>query len=271
MPSVTTYRLSLVLLLIHFSTGVLYSQSVKYIPYRTGGKWVISNTKGEHLTQKLDYEIYPATVNRIRYKDGEKYGYLRSNGSIALPAVYKEATDFSRVTSKASVILDEHWFHIDIYGDTTKVYAYCGGGSEWYDPSGYKIKYGNKYRKGLDFRGREILPPIYKDVTHPTGSDVFFFQDFSDKFGVVNTKGDFVFECALDSIQTVDGLNAFYFVVHKEGKMGAMNSKGSIIAPLKYDKIVLYSVYGLCFAAYKDEKFLGYVYNGKEYWEVPSN
>lgn len=246
---------------------MLFSQAVKYIPFRIDGKWVISNAKGEHLTKKLDYEIYPATINRIRFKDGDKFGYLRSNGSIALPAIYKQATDFSTETSKASVILDEQWFHIDIYGDTTNIHAYSGKTGQWYDPSGYKIKYDDQYRKGLDFRGKEILPPIYKDITHPSGSNLFFFQDFSDNYGVINTQGNLVFDCSLDSVQTIDGLNTFYFIVHKDGKMGAINSRGYKIAPLKYDRIVQYSVYGLCFSAFKNGKFLGYVYNGKEYWE----
>ena len=50
------------------------AQSVHYIPYRIGDKWVITNSMGEHLTNKLDYEIFPAMINRIKFKDGDKFG-----------------------------------------------------------------------------------------------------------------------------------------------------------------------------------------------------
>ena len=257
------------LLLLILASGSVSAQYVKYIPYRIGDQWVITNSMGEHLTNKLDYEIFPAMINRIKYKDGDKYGYLRSNGSVALPAIYKEATDFSPFTSKASVVLDENWFHIDLYGDTTQVYAYREPGRGWFDTEGYKIYYDETYRLGVDYRGEELLPAIYKDIVHPSGSNLFFFQDFKDKFGIINSQGKYLYDCSLDSIQTVDLLNVFYFIIHKDGKMGVMNSRGAFIAPLKYDKLELYTVYGLCFAAFEGKKFLGYVYNGKEYWEDP--
>lgn len=259
--------LLLILLCVTLTTESLFAQSVKYIPYRIGDKWVITNSMGEHLTNKLDYEIYPSSINRIKFKDGDKFGYLRSNGSIAIPAIYKEATDFSPYTSKASVILDDQWFHIDLYGDTTSVYAYSEKSREWYEQGGYKIYYDETYRLGVDFRGPELLPPLYKDITHPTGSNLFFFQDFKDKFGIINSQGKYLFNCTLDSIQTIDLLSVFYFYIYKDGKMGVLNSRGAFIAQLKYDRLELYSVYGLCFAAYRKDKFLGYVYNGKEYWE----
>lgn len=266
----TSSRLLQTLFMLILVSGSVRAQSVHYIPYRIGDKWVITNSMGEHLTNKLDYEIFPAMINRIKFKDGDKFGYLRSNGSVALPAIYTEATDFSPNTSKASVVVDDQWFHIDLYGDTTDVHAYSVHGRGWFDIEGYKIYYDETYRFGVDYRGEELLPAIYKDIKHPSGSNLFFFQNFKDKFGIVNSQGEYLSDCSLDSIQTVDLLNVFYFVLHKDGKMGVMNSRGAMIAPLKYDKLELYSVYGLCFAAYRKDRFLGYVYNGKEYWEYPN-
>ena len=43
---------------------------------------MITNSMGEHLTNKLDYEIFPAMINRIKYKDGDKYGYLNQTDQL---------------------------------------------------------------------------------------------------------------------------------------------------------------------------------------------
>ena len=174
--------------------------------------------------------------------------------SVALPAIYKEATDFSPVLpSKASV--DINGFTLIYMGTSLLMFTYSVNGRGWFDIEGYKIYYDETYRYGVDYRGEELLPAIYKDIEHPSGSNLFFFQNFKDKFGIVNSKGEYLSDCSLDSIQTVDLLNVFYFVLHKDGKMGVMNSRGAMIAPLKYDKLELYSVYGLCFAAYRKDKF----------------
>ena len=96
-----------------------------------------------------------------------------------------------------------------------------------------------------------------------------FAQDFNQKYGILDYKGDTIYGFSLDSVRSDETYSrARIYKIYEKGKVGVIGRAGIVEAQPKYDEIKPYLIEGLlCFVAFKKGKLLGYIYNRKEFWE----
>lgn len=131
-----------------------------------------------------------------------KYGFANRKGEITIPVIYDEAGNFSE--GLAPVLKDGKWGFINKTGQTA-----------------------------IDFKFIGVMMPFEKGFA-PYGKRSFSSGGHytSDLWGLIDKKGNIVFENKYDSI--VPGYNGNFVVEINDQKL-LLNSSGKTIAELKYD------------------------------------
>jgi len=241
-----------------------------YIPYRIKNKWGLATSNSQVLFKPKFEKTFPSTYDRIRFAKNGKYGFINPNGDVIIKPIYIKATDYYYFGGKlhAEVTTSDSIFFIDINGDPIQPVYGCGGshGTTQYLITKIKV---NDSVGTVSWSGDTMIQPIYKQIKSFNFGRFLVVQSFDLKYGVLNFKGDTIHEFNLDSINiSNDQRNPLYYI-YRNGKMGAIDSNGALQANPNYDKITTYTTTSKMrfYIAIRDEKKLGYVYKGKEFWK----
>ncbi len=243
--------------------------STVYIPYREGNKWAIANSAGEVLFSPGFREIFPAHTALIRFRKGKKYGYINPYGEVVIKPIYKKAGDFTYYGNelKAPVTRRKSSYYIDIDGEKADVQMGCATYSNM--DSGYRpFKMDGKVGL-LGIHGDTIFQPLFKNIKDYHNGPLVIAENFDLKFGILRPPSDTIYSFDLDSVNYDFAYTPWhYYRIYNEGMVGVVDLYGKIQAKPKYDKLELYGRGILtCFMAHRNGKKIGYVYQGKEFWQ----
>ncbi len=85
------------------------------------GKYILINTKGKELTKpSATLRLYEPAEGMIRFLSGRKYGYLNTEGSIAIKPAFEDAGEFKYGSALVSIKVDKNpmWTFVNKDGVT---------------------------------------------------------------------------------------------------------------------------------------------------------
>jgi hypothetical protein len=240
-----------------------------YIPYRIKNKWGLATSDSQVLFKPKFEKTFPSTYDKIRFEKNGKYGFINPNGDVVIKPIYLKATDyyFGGVLY-AEVTTSDSTYLIDINGQPIQPVFFCRGSQGTAQYIVKKIKVNDSVGT-ISFSGDTIIRPIYKQIKSFDFGRYLAVQSFNLKYGVLNFKGDTIHEFNLDSVNISNDQKKPLYYIYQNGKMGVIDSNGTLQANPYYDKIATYTTTSKMrfYIAFRDEKKLGYVYEGKEFWE----
>lgn len=163
--------------------------------------------------------IYLPSEELIRAKKGEKYGYLNIKNEVVIPFIYDEANDFSEglalvgknnniMMTNYGLIWKKKFGFINNKGKTEIPFKFA-------DQTLVALESGGGFHEGLAAIG--IDRPNYV---------------YAGDIGYINKKGDFVIA---PQYKRASAFFCGVAVVEKDEKYGAINKKGEVIVPMKYN------------------------------------
>jgi hypothetical protein len=178
-------------------TPLKYDHAVRFrgctVRVQLNGKWGCVNSQGKEIIPPV-YDEIKGCINPI-VRLGDKYGYVsEKTGKLLTPVKYDGARDWT-------YIQDGHWAAVQIDG-----------------------KWGC-----INARGREIVPPIYDDITINEGC---FAVNLDGKWGFLNKNGTIKTAFEYDDVEEYSIGRAR---VKKNGKYGFIDTKFTVVIPLVYD------------------------------------
>jgi len=232
------------------------------IPYRISNKWGYVNMFNDTVSKpKYDF-AFPMLENRGKVCINKKYGFVDEKGHDIIKIQYNSASDFNYY-KQAQVWKQNETWSININGEKVEAnpnIAFCGTTDYFFDDIIKKNElYGVSNNYGDTSYNSFIIPPIYKSLKN-TPDRTYIAQDSTGMYGIIDIKNRELTAFEYDSIQVHHG----YLKMFKNGKQGILYCWGSIMAHPIYDEVICV---GKLVKAYKNEEFLGYIYNGEEYWE----
>jgi len=220
---------------------------------------VLSVTK----TDAIDYALYSDgifTVYNGDFKNGQKYGFIRADGTEITNYIYDYASPFSE--GLACVCQNGKYGFIDTDGNTALplIYdnaSYFSEGLAYFeigDEYGFINKKGDvaflldcdsvsSFQEGLAFfsldgkygyidtKGNVVIPAKFDDAGFFTDGLAKVRQ--GDSFGLIDKTGAFVVSPQYDDI-SVDGT---YFLIKSKGMYGLLDNKGKELIPPMYTYI----------------------------------
>jgi hypothetical protein len=238
-----------------------YVNSDLIIPYRISNKWGYVDLFNDTVSAPKYDLAFPMLENRGKVCINRKYGFVDWEGHEIIKIQYDSVSHFN-VHKQAQVWKQNETWSININGEKVEPnrgIAFCGNRDMLHQTVIEKNGlFGVSYNYADTSYNSFIIPPIYKSLKDITGG-TYIAQDSTGMYGVIagNNKELTAFE--YDSIQVQNRLKIF-----KNGKQGILSYRGSIMAHPIYDEVICV---GKLVKAYKNEKLLGYIYKGVEYWE----
>ncbi len=173
----------------------------------------------------------------IAIQDKNKWGYLNSQGKIAIPLKYKEATLFNE--NHAIARLDKNFFVLDTLGNETPVNVkdikLCRNFSEGLAPFLVKDdKFGF-----IDFKGNIIIEANFLGVGYFNAGKAWA-RDLNGKIGFIDKTGKWIIEPQFDIALDFDKESGMA-QVSKEGNWSYVDTTGKIINFHITEKLVSFS------------------------------
>ena len=193
--------------------------------------------KYNHFIFSLDCEnISPFKEFIASFKSGKKWGYVNSEGIIIIKPKFEIAGLFSE--GNARVNINQKWGYIDNQGNLIIHYIYDTASDFINNKAVVSI---NKQLKLIDKQNNIILNfesnigeiiPSYDDLwpAYDLEQKKFGFYSISKKKWIINAEYDLVNEFS-------EGLAVVMKMEGDKYKAGAINKKGNVIIPLKYDGV----------------------------------
>ena len=277
----------------HFSEGIAYT-------VKPEGHITAINEDGEilYLLQNAE-SVYTLSEGRAVYKGKNNlYGLLNNTGDIVKEAKFdgaekamKEGTLMVMQKNGAKSL----WGIVDCDGETlvpakyTKIVRKKGGftiyredgKAAWYDLQSNKVsdfeyqdivKDGKlfcfKTRKGkhgwMTKKHKEVIEPIFDQVTLFDGKDVAFAQDNKKgrEWGIINTKGEWVIKPRYASVTTTDYLP---IIRNEKGEYGVIDYDGKVL--IKTNKMKIEHIVDEYYLVTNSEDEIGIMKaDGEEEW-----
>lgn len=164
----------------------------------------------------------------------DKYGFINYYGEEVIPFIYDSAGDFWG--DLARVKKGDKWGFIDTFGNLIVDFIYDSA-ANFHDGLARVVR-NNRYGF-IDASGKEIIPCLYKYA--------YDFKDNSavvqsDKYGVINTKGDFIYPMEIEELvletnwDIIGRKGKFYGIVGRDGRevMPFTHSYSDILPAMDY-------------------------------------
>lgn len=249
----------------HFSEGIAYT-------VKPEGHITAINEDGEilYLLQNAE-SVYTLSEGRAVYKGKNGlYGLLDSNGDVVKEAKFDGAEKAMKDGTLAVMQKEgakSYWGIVDRDGETlipakyTKITRRNGGftiyredgKAAWYDLASNKVSdfeykdivkdgklYCFKTRKGkhgwMTKKHKEVIEPVFDQVTLFDGKDVAFAQDSKKgrEWGIIDTKGEWVIKPRYASVTTTDYLP---IIRNEKGEYGVIDYEGKVLIKTNKMKI----------------------------------
>ncbi len=208
-----------------------------------GGMWgFIDQTGNEVIPFGYDIEYGSGSFHEgiAVVKKGDKWGYIDKTGKVILPIEYDWAYDFSEgfgLVRKWYQSTPQYSF-IDATGKIVLtlnyklVESFSDGLAQASKEMGKDAKYGY-----IDKTGKEVIPFEY-DYTTPFNEGLAMVGKIGGKSQIIDKKGNVV--ATLDTLywtssKFIEGL--MVVVTTDNWKYGVIDTEGSVIVPLEYEKI----------------------------------
>ena len=192
-------KIKLIYLLLIFSFSIAYAQTTALFPFRKANLWGYLNEKGKEAIPAQFYIANPYVEGVAAVRTKTGYGYVNEKGDFVIPPKYDLAFDFENGIAK--VYLKEKGFFIDKKGDI-------------------------------------LLPHPFKDIDDFGNHTFALVKTFSDKFGLVDKKGNLIIDTVFKRIEPnecglmiVMGLHHQPYKIQGEKtiyEMGLMDSLGNL-------------------------------------------
>lgn len=239
-----------------------YSEGIAAV--KKGGKWGCVNKQGK-IVIPFEYDYVGSHHdNRICVTKDNKNGFIDSTGLIVIPFIYDDARQFSE--GLAAVRKDGKWGFIDEHNEIVIPFMYYSAHRFINNIALVSTKY-CKYGF-IDKRNQILIPFEYDGVFN---SKIEYFNEGlccvakNKKCGFIDKKGhviipfkfgepaSYCWQEGIFFIQSEEGEtnwsdNKRWHDNYKEGKFGAIDKKGNVIIPFKYDDIKFdYDAYSVLF------------------------
>lgn len=192
-------------------------------------------------------------INYFALYQDEKWGILGSNGEIIIQPMYQEMPividsskdiflctydiDETQNTYKTKVINSKNE---EIWTNYTKVEAlenYDESENVWYEENVLKFQKDGKWGL-IDLDGKEILEPVYDNITTIKGIKNSLIIEKDGLVGLVNNKGSKILDTNyLEITNFGDDYKNGYITINQENKYGLASISGTQILENKYEKI----------------------------------
>jgi hypothetical protein len=238
--------------------------------FRVGHKWGIKSNDGKIIVEpKWDLIGYPSTLsdNRLVVSKDGKFGFLNSNGVLAIDLIWDYASKF--VDGLAPVASEGKYGFIGINGDIAIRLKYDG--ASYFSNNRALVRIKDQYGY-IDNKGQLVIPFKWKHaqpfsegfarvalelnnfgfinsegelVIKLKWNNAFAFSDglaavkYEGQWGFIDTDGDLVIEPRWKIVRSFykgfaiigDSLN------RNNAKYGVINKNGKIMIPIKWDSI----------------------------------
>ena len=173
-----------------------------YINFKEGGKWGKMNTNWTTVIPANYYSLGSTAANGYscfkETSDG-KYGYLDKNGEVVIPANFVSASAFANGIAVVSVS--------DSIG----------------------------LRDGVINEKGEYLVELQENTLENLGEGLVSFIDSDWKYGIWDKTGNIILSATYDDIYP---FTCGLALVQKDGKYGAINTKGEVVVPVKWSYLI---------------------------------
>lgn len=224
-------------------------------------KKILTKAKNTKPLEKINYFAV--------YSDN-KWGVLGSDGKIVIDPMYQEMPiiidkekdvflctydiDEENGTYKTKAINSKNE---EIYTNYDKIEAldnYNSSENIWYEENVLKVQKNEKWGL-IDIDGKEIVEPIYDNISTLKGVENSIVVEKDGKKGLLNDKGSKIIDSEYKEIQSFgDDYKNGYITINQEDKYGVISFTVESILPNQYEKIE--NIYG--------EKYFVIKENGKE-------
>jgi len=198
------------------------------------GQWGLIDTQGEELGS-FDHQFVGSPSGGyavFKPKDSKLYGFLKSDGSVAIAPAYEAARSFHE--NLAAVSKGGKWGYVDRFGfwfvqpqydealDFRNGYAAVRQGTQW----GF-----------INNNGEMAIAPYYEAVGVISEDEVYFSDGLqpaklNGRWGFIDTKGQVVVQFLYHMVQPYSqGLAA----VQLNGRWGYIDTKGKLVIPPIYE------------------------------------
>ena len=185
---------------------------------------------GEIVRYKL-FSFYRKELAIAQDTVSKMYGFINTNGDVAIPCIYRQVKDFSEGMAAVMDAETDKWGFIDENGEVVVPFIYdlvSSFGQTIHDSQGFKglafVNIGTTDEPGSTFfpngkwglvnvSGEEVLPVMYANIL-PVMENMALIID-GERHDTRSSDNSFTWEF--------------------QGKMGFINSEGKIIIPLEYD------------------------------------
>ena len=262
---------------VNLKTGkIILPPNYSYLEVWPEYNLIIAYDNLYHFYNLAGKEFYKAALNEqptvrngiIKTKLNNLYGFIRSNGIVVAPNMFKSAGDFNEEgfaiirdpngTEIFYTVLDKNgkqseifdWIDIFREGYFGKMYGFVAKQNGKYglldkkfkplteykyeSPSLYpRYKQNNKWGL-IDTAGKEITAPVYDTIIRSRNEHFVVKQ--GNTYKIIDLQGkEMATLPAFDNLSYVYEGGFIEFII--KGKYGIMNESGKIIIPAKYDKI----------------------------------
>ncbi|UTW67398.1 WG repeat-containing protein [bacterium SCSIO 12643] len=227
------------------------------IPVQDGDEWYYVNEMGQRWSTHSYEDALAFSYIYAAVKVNGKYGVIDRRENIIIEPQY----DFIKSHFDTfMVVLSGDTFWVDAENNPDfkrrKVSEYSN--RDWQKKI---ISEGDKMGV-LDEYGDTLIEPIYNKAELFKNTYAIIVYNEEGKLGVFNNYGNMIFPPELDSIQL---LNSNVIQVYKNGKIGAVDRLGRLLALPKYDE--LYFDYPRFPYVILEDGRVGYIFKGNEYWK----
>lgn len=236
-------------------------------PFRSGKEWYYTDKNFNKISDKVYEETFPFYNEYAVVKIQGKYGFIDKNEKLIIPAMY----EYARINyfNHFEVLLNGERFLIDLNNNRLILQSVCYSPGLIGGPYNLIICEENGLLGVDNFSGKS-LPPIYDSISIVSVSHFMVVVDTLDKFGIYGTRSlelKKTYPTKLDSISIYRGLGGHavdYALIYENGKVGAIDLLGDVIAFPKYENLC----FEYFFAPYTilDDGQKGYILGGVEYW-----
>ncbi|AYB30090.1 WG repeat-containing protein [Chryseolinea soli] len=167
------------------------------------------NTKGEKLPTELKkfklidgfgFDLKGFADGLVPVKDGEKWGFLNTQGKVAIPAKYDNVTDFNG--GFVPVKVGDKYFILNTKGEETPVDASITDVKTFSEKLA-PCRTADKKAGFLGTDGKIAIAPQFESVGYFRGG-LAWAKTADKKVGYINTKGDWVIKPTFDTGKDFD-------------------------------------------------------------------
>jgi hypothetical protein len=228
---------------------------------RMNGKWGLIDTVG-NLIAPFEYDaILPtSTPNYLTYRKDDKWGCMDKKGKIIFPAKFCGNLTFDSSGIAITKSIDGYYL-IDTSGNTIKKLD-CENAKTYVCPKGLIEMCKNKKWGVSDVSGKEIIPYSYQELTVYHNQNLVVAKR-RDLYGALNKKGEVIVPFKYDQI---DYVSENTIRVKKMGLYGLLvNGKKQL--DCEYKRMNVYPEYSIAEVILNNYQQCYIGFDGTKYWE----